>query len=741
MKLLTATLTALIACYSASMPLPGSAESSTEATGILLPNNWTIEKPPGEMISTGTMPQGAALSPDGATIAVVESGFNPPALALYVTKNLQSIRRVSLSGAFGRPVWIGKQILVAGANADAIFEIDSTNGHVQTIAIGKKTYPVSVAIREEKVAVACDGDGSLRIGSLDSIAQAHAISIGRHPGGLAFAIDGSRVFVAIRSQSDVANVSVRDGTVTRIPTNLHPADVLVRAQELFVAEADADTVGVFDTANGRRIASIYVGTATDSRRPIGASPNALAGLGDNVYVSLGAANQIAIIRENSVVARIGTGWYPTDVVPTAERLYVIDGKGEGMKPNPSFNFRGTSNTGYIAAIENGSIRAKAPGDDPAVSQTGPVKHIPPPADTVIRKDGPIKHVFFILKENRSYDQVLGDLPQGNSDPKLTAFGNTITPNQHALVRRFGLFDNAYASGEVSDPGHNWADGAFANDYVERWWPSTYGDRRDDDDTVTGTGAGVAAKGYIWDAARAAGVSFRDYGEMGTRPPAPPGPTAPGLRNHFDARYIGWDLNYSDLDRVKEWQREFNTFLAAGTLPQFEYLWLPNDHTQGSRPGKLTPEAYVAQNDYAVGLLVQAVSHSRVWRSSAIFLIEDDAQDGADHVSAQRTTMYLVSPYARGGLVHEHYSTLSILRTIEAMLGMEPLSAYDASALPMYAAFATKADLKAFNAIPPRIDITKKNAKTAYAARASELANFERPDATPPGFLRALLARL
>jgi DNA-binding beta-propeller fold protein YncE len=716
-----------------------AGQRTTLATGTarnvasILPNAWLLARPAGMVTSTGTMPQGAALSPDGTLFAVVESGFKPPALSLYAARDAHRVRRITLTGAFGRPAWMGGRVFVAGANADAVFEIDPRDGSVRKIPLAAKSYPLAVAARDGVVAVATDGDGALRTARPDELSATRPVRIGHRPGGIAFSADGSRVFVALRAGSAVAAVSLLDGTVRHIATALHPSDVLVRGRTVFVAEADADSVGIYDAGTGRRLATVNVGEAGVPKQAIGASPNALAARGDRVYVSLGAANQIAVIQGRRVVARIPTGWYPTDIVPAPNGLFVVDGKGEGTKPNPQFDFRSTNNVGYVAAMQYGSIRALRD----SIAQTPPAgvpRPQSPPVQTVIRRNGPIAHVFFILKENRSYDQVLGDMAQGNGDPKLTWFGEKVTPNQHALARRFGLFDNAYTSGEVSDAGHNWSDGAFANDYVERFWPLTYGGRRDIDDLVAGAGPAVPARGYLWDAASRAHVSFRDYGEL-----TPPGPTAPSLRHRFDERYIGWNLNYSDLDRVKEWQREFDAFVRTGTLPQFEYIWLPNDHTYGSRRGKLTPAAYVAQNDYAVGLLVATLSHSRVWRSSAVFIIEDDSQDGADHVSDQRTTLYIASPYARGGVQHAHYSTLSVLSTLERVLGMEPLSAYDATAAPMYDAFALTPRLAAFDAIAPRIDITARNAKVAFGGALSDRADFDRPDATLPGFLRTVLA--
>jgi hypothetical protein len=285
----------------------------------------------------------------------------------------------------------------------------------------------------------------------------------------------------------------------------------------------------------------------------------------------------------------------------------------------------------------------------------------------------------------------------------------------------------------------WSDAAFANDYVERWWPLMYGDRRETDDISNGGTTRKPAAGYIWDAALRAHVSFRDYGEQLAR-----GyhgawiAVVPSLIGRFDPEYAGWDLDYSDLDRVKAWRREFGRFATAGTLPQFEFIWLPNDHTYGAKPGKLTPRSYVATNDYALGQMVETLSHSPVWKSSAMFVIEDDAQDGPDHVSDQRTTMYLISPYARGGVVHEHYATVGVLRTIEMILGLSPLSAYDATAVPMVAAFG-KPDFRPYTAISPQVDVTQRNSKVAYGAALSNRLNFARPDAVPPDVLDDILA--
>jgi DNA-binding beta-propeller fold protein YncE len=715
----------------------GVAAASVGTAPSVLPNGWALRATSDPVVQTGTMPQGAAISPDGSTLAVLESGFNPPALALYATPSLRLLKRISLTGAFGRPVWTDRGILVAGANADTLFVADPKSGQVRKIALAKNSYPIAVAARGATVAVATDGDGDVRIGKLDALPESRAVHVGTQLGNLAFSDDGTKLFVAVRSSSYVAEVDLHTKTVRRIPTDLHPSDVLVVGKRLYVAQADADTVGAYDVESGKRLADTFVGTMPHT---IGSSPNALAALGGSVFVSLGAANEIAVLHDGRVSARLPAGWYPTDAIAYGNRLYIVDGKGEGTKANPDFNVMSRSFHDYVAAIQYGSLRELTLDGAAPPNPQGAINAGATPSQTVVRQNGPIRHVFFILKENRTYDQILGDMSEGNGDPKLVYFGARVTPNQHALAQRFGLFDNFYASGEVSDPGHNWADGAFVNDYAERMWPPAYGDRNDNDQVLTGVGASVPSHGYMWDAARRAGVTFRDYGEMALMPAIDghPASTAPSLGDRYDPHYVGWNLDYSDLDRYKEWKREFDRFVATDSVPQLEYMWLPNDHTAGTRPGKLTPAAYIASNDHAVGLIVSAISHSKIWPSSAIFITEDDAQDGADHVSDQRTTLYIASPYASGGLVHEHYSTVSVLRTMELLLGMQPLSNYDATALPLYAAFKSTPNLAPYDAISPKIDLTTRNSKVAYRAALAERLDFSRPDAVPPGILTDML---
>jgi hypothetical protein len=692
------------------------------------------------MTQTDTMPQGAAVSPDRRRLAVVDAGFNQPTLRIYAVADLEQLAQIPLAGAFGRPIWLdASHVLVAGANADAIFIVDVDRQTVVATTLPAKSYPVAVALDGSQLAVATDGDMSVRIGALPELATVKPVRIGGHIGGLTAA--NGTVFASDATASSVVAIDSATLATRRIATGLHPTDLLVDDGVLYVAQSDDDSVGVYDAASGDRRARIEVGPP-NIRGLDGLSPNALACAGDDLFVSLGAGNSVAVVRHGAVVQRIAAGWYPTDVVPLGHMLYIIDGKGEGSPPNPHFVAQKPGYFDYVAALEYGSIRAV---DLAAAGQPNPIGEVgweTARSDRLLRPGGPIKHVFFILKENRSYDEVLGDMRAGNGDPKLTWFGAAVTPNEHALAARFGLFDNAYTSGEVSEPGHYWADAAFVNDYVERTWPLVYANRFDPDNALSPLGTAIPKNGYIWQSALKAHITFRVYGELpNVFNPFGSGPDAAKLVNEYsDARFVSWNLKYSDLDREREWRREFDAFVRSNTVPQFEFIWLPNDHTAGSRVNMLTPVSYVAQNDDALGKMIDAISHSPIWKSSAILITEDDSQDGPDHVSDQRTTIFVVSPYARGGVQHQHYSTVSLVRTEELLLGLPPLSAYDATAVPLGAAFTSSAvNAAPYDAIPPRVSITQRNGAHAYGAKISATMDFSRPDAIDDDVLNDILA--
>lgn len=693
----------------------------------ILPSNWALSPATSAMSVTGTMPQGIAISPDHTHLAIVEAGFTPPALRIVDIPSLATSAVIPLKDAFGIPQWRNKKtVVVAGASANGALSVDLDTKTVTPIP--GADWATAVNASATAVVTTSDTRNTLTFDNGTSL------SVGKHPGAIARFGDG--YYVANRGESTVSYKK------TTIAVDLHPSALLANGNMLYVACADADTVDVIEVKSQRVIARIPVGLPQGP----GASPNALAMAGDGtLYVTLGAENAVAAIRNDRVVARVPTGWYPTGVAVDARNVYVIDGKGEGSHPNPRFT-AGHGDAQYVARLLVGSLRSIPRARFTASSTAQVIANIPatrpPHAATVVRANGPIKHIIYIIKENRTYDQVLGDVKGANGDPKLTWFGQRVTPNQHAIAQRFGVFDAAYADAQVSADGHNWSTAAFANDYLERFWPPEYGGRRALYDFEDGATASTPRNGYLWDQADRQHVTLRDYGEFVTYAPLGGGyvtTSMPGLQGKIDPKYPPFDMLVSDDSRVNEWLHEFKRYVAANNLPSLEIVRLPNDHTAGTRRLMPSPKAFVAQNDHAFGRIVDAVSHSRYWPSTAIFAIEDDAQNGPDHVDAQRTTMYVASPYAAPGVHHAHYSTSSLLHTMELMLGLKPLSIYDSVAPPMYDAFGTKANLAPYSVIAPGTSLTATNTGREYGSAISAGIDLRHADTFDPATLNDILA--
>ena len=362
---------------------------------------------------------------------------------------------------------------------------------------------------------------------------------------------------------------------------------------------------------------------------------------------------------------------------------------------------------------------------------------------------PIKHVIYVVKENRTYDQVFGDMPEGNGDPSLCLFGEDVTPNQHALAREFVLLDNFYVDAEVSADGHNWSMAAYATDYTEKTWPTNYSNRGRTYDYEGSKKVARPTKGYIWDYCKRAGISFRSYGEfVGVKDVKAGGggvasenlDRKPGdeyytmeeaLIGNFSPIFPPYNLAITDGARVDAWLKEFREYEANGNLPRFQIVRLGNDHTQGTRPGVPTPRAYVAENDLAVGRLIDAISASKYWATTAVFVLEDDAQNGPDHVDAHRSNALVVSPYTKRKFVDSTmYTTSGMLRTMELILGLPPMSQYDAAATPMYNSFTDKPDLTPFKVRPARVPLDELNAPNAPGAQQSASWDFSKEDTLP-----------
>ncbi len=723
------------------------------APGITtLPTGWRIRGPEGAVATVGSLPQGLAVSRDGTRVIELESGYRKPMLRVLDAVTLAEVRTVSLVAAYGTPlrdpdgdgVWVN----VAGSFQEQIAHVDTTSGAVdRDVSLPVPFYPVALA-RAPDGTLAVAGDLADRVAFVDPASEriTAMAAVGRHPAALAFSADGKTLYVADRGASQIDAVDVASHTVrARIAVGLHPVALAIDAQRLYVADADDDDVAVVELAGERVAARVRVPVARPDA--VGASPNALVLDGDRLYVSCGAANAIAVFRTTATgltpLGAIPTGWYPTAVAADRARgvLYVADGKGESSHANPKYAVppdatrpTNPAPAQYVADQLVGSIRRVAIPDDAALARgltdvRELAQHEGVPPSAIVRAGGPVRHIVYVIKENRSYDQVLGDVAGADGDPALVLFGKKITPNQHAIAGRFGVFDRFFENAHISADGHNWTTAAFANDYLERMWPQNYANRRAPYDFEDAAEASIPHAGYLWNLAAAHGITLRNYGEFVGGGPVKPTPVSvsdDGLRANTDRGFPGFDMNVRDVDRVVEWKREFDAYERTRTLPQLEIIRLPRDHTSGTRAGTATPGAMVADNDLAVGRIADAISHSPDWSSTAIFVVEDDAQNGPDHVDEQRAPFWLISPYAAGGVQHTPYTQASVLRTMEIILGLPPLSAYDAGARPLSAAFRPTPNLQPFDALPAEVDVDATNARTAY--RAADSARFDLAEA-------------
>jgi len=726
-----------------------------------LPTGWRIDAPPGPVVTVGTLPTGVVLSRDGTRLFELEAGHRKPALRVLDANTLRELRSVPLNGAYGAPLrdpdGDGVWVPIAGTFQEQIAHVDTESGLVDAdVSLPEPFYPAAIA-RAPGGTLAVAADLGNNVAFVDPRAETIVgqVRVGSHPAALAFSPDGKTLFVADRGESHVDVVDVAARTVrATIPVGLHPVAFAADATRLYVADSDDDDVAVIDLATERVVQRTRLPFTSDRAGIIGASPNALALDGDRLYVSCGAANAVAVFRVAAdglhALGAFGTGWYPTalaiDHVHGA--LFVADGKGESGHANPAFRPFGAPRKEYVADQLAGSIRRYAIPDDAtlargddAVDADDRMAAATPPPNTIVRAHGPIRHVIYVIKENRSYDEVFGDIAAADGDPSLVIFGRKVTPNEHALEERFGTFDRFFEDSHVSADGHSWSTAAFANDYLEKNWPQNYAGRRPYYDFEDAAEAAVPHGRYLWDDAVAHGVSLRNYGEFVTAGPSKPVPVSvsdDALRPRTDRNFPTFDLSVQDVDRFTEWKREFDAYERARDLPQLEIVRFPRDHTAGTKAGEVTPQGMVADNDLAVGKLADAVSHSADWASTAIFVIEDDAQNGPDHVDEQRAPFILISPYAAGGVQHAMYTQASVLRTIEVLLGLPPMSPYDANASLLDAAFRATPDPRPFSALPAQTDTAAKNGSTAYAAALSARLDFSDADQVDDGTLNTVL---
>jgi len=470
-----------------------------------------------------------------------------------------------------------------------------------------------------------------------------------------------------------------------------------------------------------------------------------------------------------VLGFIPSGWYPTAarVLPDG-RLIIFNGRGSRSFPNPNgpqpgkaplVSHEGIRNPGYVGNLQLGSanvvsgdyldtatVMANSPYRDSLLTRPLAFNSIVPPNDET---KSPIEHVIYVVKENRTYDQVLGALGIGNGDPSLTLFGEEVAPNHYRLARDYVLLDNFYANADVSADGHNWSTAAIAPDYVQKLWPNSYGGRRRHYDYEGGEPAALPPGGRIWHAVLQKGLTLRNYGwwTLNTPQAAPTGQNQiaeirdPALIPHTNRKFRGFDMDYPDVERIKVFLADLAEFEKEGRMPNLMTVRIGNDHTSGTAPGKISPKSAMADNDFALGMLVEAVSKSRFWPKTAIFVLEDDAQNGPDHVDSHRAPAYIISPYTyKRGIDSHLYNTASMLRTIELILGLRPMTHFDAAARPMAAAFHTQPNPAPYAAIRPKYPLEERNPPDAPGSRQSAAMDFAEADHVDDDELNDILWR-
>ncbi len=766
----------------------------TRAGTVLLPNGWSL-KPAGRQVRLGDLPVQIAVHPKEPILAILHAGYSEHEIITVHAATGRVIGRVVLPTSFSGLVWSagGERLFAGGGFDDRIYRFDHADGLLSNKATFEypdrkmflaepnpeegeraKKYqrvPAGLALTQDGKTLYVTAAFGHSLGRFDAESGAFQgeipLEADSYPYGLALDESRKQLYVSLWSKAKVAVVNTATFQVIgQCATEEHPNEMLLArgGKTLFVANANRNTVTVIDTEAGKAVETI--GTAIDPRAPAGSTPNSLALSPDQsmLFVANANTNNLTVVnvKEPGASAPLGfipVGWYPTSVrlAGDGKTIYVTNGKGsssganrDGPRPgfasirNPTLQYIGGLFQGTLSIIPMPAAKQMV-GYSQAVYECSPVRRgdptglggpSPAPGSPIPSKLGgpsPIRYVVYIVKENRTYDQVFGDLREGNGEPNLCLFPETITPNHHALVREFVLLDNFYVESEVSADGHEWSMGAYATDFVERIWPLGYrGDRRVPYPSEGALDAVARpAGGYIWDKAAAKGVSYRSYGEFiaNGRTPAEPGKAlVKALEGHFDPMFRGFDMDYPDAKRTDRFLEELAGFEKAGEMPQLIILRLPNDHTSGTTPGKWTVTACVGDNDLALGRLVEGLSKSRFWPQMAIFVVEDDAQNGSDHVDAHRTVALAISPYIKRRTVDSTmYSTSSMLRTIELILGLEPMSQFDASARPMFNAFTSQPDLTPYIHRPAGVDLNARNTRSAPMADVSQRLDLEVED--------------
>lgn len=690
----------------------------------------TVNPQTNKLIGSATLPGGASLT------GIAE---NPQSKEIWVTNAQNAIQIFSISdpskpakireialpkpekSANSFPCGItfnpqGTRAYVALSVNNSVVAIDTTNNQVvwQT-PVG--IAPFALAIHKQTLVVTEQG------GPIPKPESKTAPSAGTET-----EIDER----GVAAQGSISLLDLNSGkSIAQIPTGLQPGAIAVHptAEIAYIAEANNDTITIIDLKTNTKSGEFE--SKPDSRLPFGSMPNALAldSKTNRLYVANAGNNAVAIfdLKTQKLLGQIPTDWYPSALLLQNQTLFTLNNKGLGARPvngetKPAYNSHEKNGTLIKLALNDQKLpeysklaaeltRESRIIDDLERSQNPSTTPVPIPAK--LGEPSLLKHVIYVIKENRTYDQFFGNLPQGKGEPKLNIFTDDHVPNHRALAQQFVQLDNYYCNGVLSADGHSWATEGNVTPYLNRAFGGFTRSYTFGDDPIT-----YSSSGFIWDGVLAAGLSFRNYGEMDYATPVPPmngrqiwekyvagepleftqNIGIANLRRYSSRDYPGWNMQIPDVLRMDRFLKEFREFEKSGDLPNFTIIYLPQDHAGGA----VTPAAHMADNDLAIGRLVEAVSNSKFWPETAIFINEDDPQAGTDHIDGHRSICLVVSPYTRNrGLVSNFYNQTSVLKTINRIFGIQPMNQNDAASPLMDDCFNSKPNLTPYAAITPK----------------------------------------
>lgn len=774
-----------------SQKAPVQTVGPTSDGGFLLNTGWRI-RPAGKNIPLSTLPMSHVLAPDGRMLAVLNGGYATPSVSLVDLETSRESARVAIGDGWrglafspsGDKLYVGNgargsltELSVTGGNLAVERKIDLYPGEKQ----GTAHLIADVVAQDDRLLVADGEQDKLLVVDPAAAEVSRAFAVARNPYALLLSPDGKSIFVSSWSTAQIVEYRLADGKeVSRTTVGPHPTEMvwlpapkrqveddddkpINGSPRLAVACANTNSVYVLQEDRGTWRVKEKVNVALTARQPVGMTPSSLTLSPDKqrLYVACSDANAVAVAdisgASTKVLGFVPTGWYPTAVRALRDgRLLVLNGKGMGSHPNPNgpnpFRWPVPGlKTEYVAGIQEGSALVIGSFDQAQLAAyTKTVLENSPYRDSMLEKAGiekgnpvpdtpggptPIQHVILLMKENRTYDQVLGDMKEGNGDPNLVLFGEKITPNHHKLARDFVLLDNFYVNADVSADGYYWTTSAIAPDSNQKTWPMSYARRVYARGTGSPEGLRQAPGGHIWDKAAEARVSFYNYGFAAINLPHPPDVGVqirdvqdPILKPHTNYNFRQHDRSFSDIRRIQVFLNDLAEWEKTGNMPRLVLMTIGNDHTEGTRPGIRSPISCVADNDQSVGIMVEGLSNSKFWGSTAMFILEDDAQDGADHVDSHRSPAYVISPYTRRGTVDSTlYNTTSVLRTIELILGLKPMTVFDAAARPMANAFQSTPNLAPYTNEPPRVPLDDKNPEHSATAERSLKLDFSASD--------------